>query len=228
MPRPESTLSPEEYALGSNRYRDVYDRVAPRLTNELAAKDLTLGSAVFIRIFKRNRELELWVGNPQDDSFKLFKTYRIAAMSGVLGPKLAEGDLQAPEGFYFITPSQLNPQSSFHLSFNIGYPNTYDRAHDRTGTNIMVHGNRVSVGCFAMTDYYIEEIYTLCASAMENGQPFIRIHCLPFPLTDELLAPLADHKWHDFWKMLQPGYAHFETHHTPPNIKVSQGRYLIE
>ena len=139
--------------------RAAIANVAPSMIQDLAEKELSYGTPVFIRIFKEEKELEVWL--KQGEVFKLFRIYMIAAMSGTLGPKLQEGDRQAPEGFYYVTPSRMNPNSRFHLSFNLGYPNTYDQAYQRTGSAIMVHGNRVSIGCFAMTDAKIEEIYAL-------------------------------------------------------------------
>ena len=124
-------------------------------------------------------------------------------MSGSLGPKLAEGDHQAPEGFYYVARSGMNPNSRYHLSFDIGYPNTFDRAHRRTGSLIMIHGNRVSIGCFAMTDVSIEEIYTLCAVALTKGQKFFRVHSFPFRMTDERLQKEKENHHYAFWSQLK-------------------------
>lgn len=225
MPSPEIDLTDSEYAHGPTRAKDAAERVMPRLEKELQAKGLSLGSPVFIRIFKETRELEVWL--QKGEKFSHFKTYQIAAMSGRLGPKEQEGDNQAPEGFYFVPSRQMNPQSRFHLSFNIGYPNSYDQAHGRTGSALMVHGNRVSIGCYAMTDYYIEEIYTLCAAALENGQPFFRVHSFPFRLTEGNLAKHKTKQWHSFWQNLKPGYDYFEKHRTPPNVIVREKEYVV-
>jgi len=226
MNKPKSSLTKAQYANGKLRAADAAKRVKPRLKQELKVKNLTFGSPIFIRIFKQTHELELWIKSPSN-KFTHFKTYKIAAMSGALGPKLKEGDRQAPEGFYFVKKSQMNPQSRFHLSFNLGYPNSYDRAHHRTGSALMIHGNRVSIGCFAMTDYYIEEIYTLCDAALKNGQPYFRVHSFPFRLTPENLRRHSSNKWHTFWQELKPGYDHFENHKTPPNIITSNKKYQI-
>ena len=140
------------------RLQEVIARVQPELEKALTAKGLRFGAPVFIRIFKKSRELEVWVeGN--DAQFHLFETYPICTFSGDLGPKLKQGDMQSPEGFYFVRPGSLNPWSKFHLSFNLGYPNTYERLLKRTGSALMVHGDCVSIGCYAMTDEGIEEIY---------------------------------------------------------------------
>ena len=192
----------------SARSLEVRQRVAPLLVRDLEAAGLSYGSPVFMRIFKDERELELWV--EKGGKFECFRTYRIAAMSGSLGPKLKEGDGQAPEGFYFVRPSQMNPKSDYHLSFNLGYPNAYDRAHGRDGSALMVHGSRVSVGCYAMTDPKIEEIFTLADAALRKGQPFFWVHCFPFRMTDENMASHADSEWIDFWNNLKQGYDAFE------------------
>ena len=222
------TLSKKDYARGHLREKDTLRRMSPRLSKELAKLDLQLGSPVFIRIFKKSRELELWVEHQPSQEFRHFKTWRIAAMSGKPGPKTAEGDLQAPEGFYHVPRSRMKPDSRFHLAFNLGYPNTYDRAHGRTGSFLMVHGNRVSIGCFAMTDPGIEEIYTLCQTALQQGQPYFRVHSFPFRMTPEHLARQQNSPHHPFWLNLKEGYDHFEKHRTPPNVTVRDQRYRFE
>jgi murein L,D-transpeptidase YafK len=203
------------------------ERVLPELKKALEAKGLRAGSPVFIRVFKEERQLELWV-RKDDGTYALFRTYPIVAMSGELGPKLAEGDNQAPEGFYHVPPAAMKPDSTFHLAFNLGYPNAYDRAHGRTGSFLMVHGADVSVGCFAMTNEKIEEIYTLCDLALKNGQPFFRVHAFPFRMTDARMAAAAGHKWEDFWKNLKEGYDFFEREKRPPEVSVSGKRYVFQ
>ncbi len=222
-----SSLSKEDYLRGDLREKDVITRMTPRLSRELNALDLELGSPVFIRAFKESLELELWLRHGDSGKFKLFKSWPIVAISGKLGPKLTEGDRQAPEGFYYVGKSQMKPDSRFHLAFNIGYPNAYDRAHERDGSFIMVHGNRVSVGCFAMTDPAIEEIYTLCHAALDNGQPFFRVHVFPFRMEAERLTMESRHSWHAFWSNLQQGYDWFENKRTPPDVSVSNKRYTF-
>lgn len=210
---------------GAQRAAAAAKRVRPALERDLAAQDLHFGDPVFIRAFKEEEQLELWVRHRQSGKFALFRSYPIAAASGQLGPKLAEGDLQVPEGFYFVPRSRMNPASTYHLAFNIGYPNAYDRHHDRTGSFIMIHGNRVSIGCLAMTDEKIEEIYTLCDAALRNGQKFFRVHLFPFRMSDERLSGMRDKKWFPFWKNLKQGYDHFEQKRLPPDVTVRNGRY---
>jgi murein L,D-transpeptidase YafK len=220
-----SRLSKEDYARGSLREKDVIQRMTPRMSQELEAMGLTLGSPVFIRIFKETRELELWMLHPASGKYRHFKTWPIATMSGHLGPKITEGDFQAPEGFYHVGRSRMKPDSRYHLAFNLGYPNTYDRAHQRTGSFIMVHGSQFSVGCFAMTDPGIEEIYTLGSMALTQGQAYFRVHVFPFRMTTARLASTTPSPWHDFWTNLKEGYDWFETHGTPPEVSVKEKRY---
>ena len=222
-----SKLSKKDYANGAKRSADAVQRVTPRLNAQMKGKGLAVGNPVFIRIFKESREMEVWLENQTTKKYVHFKTYKIAAMSGRLGPKQKEGDMQAPEGFYFVNRGRMNPQSRFHLAFNVGYPNTYDKAHARTGSALMVHGNRVSIGCFAMTDYYVEEIYTLCDAALKKGQPFFRVHSFPFRMTDARMAKAKTSPWYSFWQNLYTGYKWFETNKTPPNVSVKSKKYTF-
>ena len=204
------------------------EEVPKPMETELAEKKLEHGSPVFIRAFKEERELELFIESKTTGKFELFRTYPIAAASGKLGPKLAEGDRQVPEGFYFSRASDMNPNSSFHLSFNVNYPNAYDRAHARTGSFIMVHGSNVSVGCLAMTDEKIEEIYTLCQAALDNGQPFFRVHIFPFRMTPERMAEAAGSPHLPFWENLKTGYDLFGENMIPPDVSVRDKAYVFE
>lgn len=204
----------------------VRETAKPDLEQQLESRGFQLGQPIFVRIFKESRELEVWVKN--SDRFAHFKTYPICNYSGALGPKLKEGDRQSPEGFYFVGKSQLNPQSSYHLSFNLGFPNAYDRAHDRTGSYLMVHGNCVSVGCYAMTDEGIEEIYLLAEAALNKGQPFFRVQAFPFRMTARNMQRHARSDWIGFWRNLQEGYDAFERHRIPPDVKVVGRKYHFE
>jgi murein L,D-transpeptidase YafK len=201
----------------------VRKSVTPKLKLHLENKGLQLGQNIFIRIFKETSELEVWIKG--GNAFELFKTYEICNFSGKLGPKLKEGDYQSPEGFYFVTSKQLNPNSSYHLSFNLGFPNTYDRANARTGSYLMVHGNCVSIGCYAMRDAGIEEIYLLAEAALKNGQAFFRVHAFPFRMTPESMERHKGSEWLDFWQNLKTGYDFFEEHRVPPNVTVVENKY---
>jgi len=179
-----------------------------------------------MRIFKKSGELEVWVKNSKQ--FKLFKTYKLCRFSGSLGPKMRTDDRQSPEGFYYVRPGQLNPSSQFHMSFNIGYPNSYDRAHGRTGSALMVHGGCVSIGCYAMTDEKIEEIYTIADAAFRGGQSFFRVHIFPFRMNKQNMEQHKRSKWHRFWKNLKKGYDIFEDEKIPPDVMVKNKRYVFE
>lgn len=192
---------------------DELDRVYCARQNTVNALGAYFGSPLFIRIIKEERLLELWVR--QDGVWRILKPYPIAGMSGTLGPKVVEGDHQAPEGFYAITQHSLNPRSKYHLAFNIGYPNAYDRAQGRTGSYIMVHGGKESVGCFAMTDAGIEEIYTLINQALLAGQESIPVQIYPFRMTSQRMTAAQNSPHHAFWSLLQPGWLHTEQFHEP-------------
>ena len=192
----------------------------------LAKKGMQAGSPVFVRIFKEESELEIWKQR-DDGRFYHFKTYPICNWSGELGPKLAHGDKQAPEGFYNITPVLMNPNSKFYLSFNVGYPNSFDKALGRTGDSVMVHGKCRSAGCYAMTDALVEEIYGVTREALKAGQPNFQLHAFPFHMTDARMAQMKTNKWYPFWKTLKQGYDHFETYRIPPEIAVCERRYVV-
>ncbi len=211
----------------SARSRAAVKRVMPELTQQLSDKGLSLGADVFIQILKQDNELRLYL-KLSDGTFTLFKTYPICSWSGDLGPKRQEGDGQSPEGFYSIRPGQMNPASSYHLSFNLGYPNQFDRAHGRTGAFLMVHGACVSIGCYAMTNPAIEEIWTLMESAYKAGQTSIQVHAFPFAMTDENLKANADNDWADFWSTLKPAWTAFEETKRPPMVRVVGKSYRIE
>lgn len=149
-----------------------------RLNDALVKQGLSFGRSAYVRIFKEEAELEVWLQNGA--RYERLKTYPICALSGTLGPKIREGDAQSPEGFYGVTRAQLNPQSHYHLAFDVGYPNAYDRSLGRTGSLIMVHGDCVSIGCFAMTNEGIEEIYSLAGAALAKGQTSVPVHVFPF------------------------------------------------
>lgn len=202
-------------------------REQENIEGRLKAKGLQKGNAAFIRIFKKEAILELWMQPDGKQQFVLFHTYPICTYSGELGPKRAQGDYQSPEGFYAVGKKQLNPNSRFHLSFNLGYPNAYDRAMGYTGDYLMVHGNCVSAGCYAMTNRQIEEIYDLVGAALDNGQPFFRVHIFPFHLKRAELAQYQGHTWYSFWQMLEPVYSDFEQTHIPPNVEVIDKKYKI-
>ncbi len=213
----------QEVAMQEYLERRKYQYVS--LNERLKALGLKKGEAVYIRIFKKEAILEVWM--QKEGRYLHLKDYAICAYSGHLGPKLREGDKQAPEGFYRVYKKQLNPHSKFHLAFNLGYPNAYDRAHHRTGSFLMVHGNCVSIGCYAMTDAKIEEIYGLVAAALRNGQEYIPVHIFPFRMEDETMDAYSESRWYDFWMELKEGYDYFEAEEVPPRVEVVNGHYVI-
>ena len=192
----------------------------------LKEKGLKQGSPVLLRVFKGDLEVELWVKS--GGHYELFAIYPICAWSGQLGPKVREGDLQAPEGFYSIGKEQLNPNSHYHRAFNLGYPNALDRAFNRTGANLMMHGGCASVGCIAMTDAAIDELWLLVTAALNSGQERVPVHVFPFRMTDERLAAFAWHPWADFWRDMKPAYDLFERNHIPPQVSVCDKRYSVQ
>lgn len=186
------------------------------------------GDSIFIRIFKKENELEVWIEPKSSRKYRLLKVYNICSYSGKLGPKLKEGDMQAPEGFYKVYKRSLNPHSNYHLSFNLGYPNVYDKANKRTGSYLMVHGNCVSAGCYAMGDKNIEQIYKLTKKALYNKEKYVPVHIFPFRMNKENLAKYRTSKWHNFWLNLKNGYDIFVKYKIPPKVYIKNKRYLFK
>ncbi len=198
-----------------------------KLVSEIQKKDMDTQSPILVRLFKQEAELEVW---KQDRSgrFALLKTYPICRWSGDLGPKIREGDRQAPEGFYSITPAQMNPQSAYYLSFNMGYPNAFDRALGRTGSQLMVHGDCSSRGCYAMTDEQISEIYALGRESFFGGQRAFQVQAYPFRMTPANFARHRNNPNMPFWKMLKEGNDHFEVTRQEPKVDVCEKRYVFD
>jgi murein L,D-transpeptidase YafK len=192
----------------------------------LGRKGMDQGSPIFVRIFKEESELEVWKAR-DDGRFYHFKTYPICNWSGDVGPKTEYGDRQAPEGFYRVSATQLNPNSQYYLAFNLGYPNAYDRALHRTGSSLMVHGKCKSAGCYAMTDALIEEIYGLAREALKGGQDSFAVHALPFRMTAANMQRYRDNRNYQFWRTLKQGYDFFEMYRFPPAIAVCERRYMV-
>lgn len=192
----------------------------------LVQKGMRLRSPIFIRIYKKESELEIWK-QKDDGFFHRFKSYPICNWSGKLGPKLKQGDKQAPEGFYRVAKHQMNPNSKFHLSFNLGYPNAFDRSYKRTGANLMVHGDCRSAGCYAMTDALVEEIYAFAREAFAGGQKSFDVHAYPFRMTTKNMETHKRSKWIKFWRNLKKGHDDFEITRIPPKIKVCERRYHV-
>lgn len=197
-----------------------------KTAERLAEKGFANGAQMFIRIFKSESELEVWL--EKNGRFEHFATYPICHWSGTLGPKQREGDKQTPEGFYTITSRQLHHVGRWPRSLNLGFPNAFDQAMGRSGSYILVHGGCSSVGCFAMTNPVIGEIYDLAAAALRGGQRHIPAHVFPFRMTGDNLAKYATSEWAGFWSNLKEGYDSFEKTRQPPRVSVCSNRYNIE
>lgn len=197
-----------------------------RMVEKMKANDMSVRSPIMMRIFKEEGILEVWKqkGNGR---FAMIAEYEICKWSGDLGPKFQEGDRQAPEGYYRIYPHQMNPKSSYYLSFNLGYPNRYDRSHGRTGSNLMVHGACSSAGCYSMTDEQVLEIYAFAREAFRGGQDYFQVAAYPFRMTPENMAEHRDSEHFEFWKMLKIGYDQFELTKRPPHVEVCERRYVF-
>jgi murein L,D-transpeptidase YafK len=208
---------------GSNRHNVPLSNAA---VSKLASMGSSPSEPMMIRIFKETSELEVWK-RTKTGAYKLFSSYLICSWSGGLGPKIKEGDRQSPEGFYTITPALLNPKSSYYLSFNTGFPNKFDRAYGRTGSELMVHGDCTSRGCYAMTDEQIKEIYALARESFEGGNPSFQLELYPFRMTAQNLARHAADPNMPFWQNIKDGYDRFELSKSPPTWDVCNREYVF-
>ena len=213
-----------EYIVPTGR---AHAPISDKTLAEIAAKNMDKESPILARIFKEEAELEIWKKN-RDGEYALLKTFPICRWSGDLGPKKKEGDRQAPEGFYTITPGQMNPNSNYYLAFNTGFPNTYDRAMGYTGSELMVHGDCSSRGCYAMTDEQIQEIYALARESFFGGQKSFQLQAYPFHMTALNMAKHRNNPNFAFWKMLKEGYDHFDATHQEPKVAVCDRRYVFD
>ena len=207
------------------------------LQKEFQAKGLQWPAKyIYVRSFKYDSQLEVWVKNTAKEKYKLFKTYKVCMQSGTMGPKRLQGDYQVPEGFYYI--NEFNPHSNYHLSLRLNYPNASDRILSdslRPGSAIYIHGSCVSVGCIPVTDEEIEEIYLIASYAKANGEDFIPVHVFPiqynsrksmdyFKQTSKNNASLQK-----FELQLKDAYDKFEDNHQVPLIMIDRkGDYIID
>jgi murein L,D-transpeptidase YafK len=201
--------------------------LSSRMLAEIEQKNMTKEAPILVRIFKEESELEVWKED-KNGRYALLKTYPICRWSGELGPKVKEGDRQAPEGFYSINPNLLNPNSSYYLAINMGFPNAYDRANGRTGNFLMIHGDCSSRGCYAMTDEQIAEIYALARESFFGGQKAFQIQAYPFKMTALNMAKHRNSPHLAFWKMLKQGHDHFEVSRAEPKVSVCEKRYVFD
>src|SRR5271155_6147903 len=201
--------------------------LSPEILTLLEQKNMPKDSPILVRIFKEESELEVWKQN-SSARFELLKVYPICRWSGELGPKAKEGDRQAPEGFYTITPGLMNPNSNYYLAINIGFPNAYDKANGYSGAFLMIHGDCSSRGCYAMTDEQIGEIYSLARESFLGGQKSFQIQAYPFRMTPANLARHRTNPNMAFWKMIKEGNDHFEVTHLEPKVDVCNRHYVFD
>jgi murein L,D-transpeptidase YafK len=201
-------------------------QLSPEMVSLIEKKGMTKDSPILVRIFKEESELEVWK-QTAEGKYDLLKTYPICRWSGDLGPKIKTGDRQAPEGFYMITPGLMNPNSSYYLSFNTGFPNAFDRSLNRTGANLMVHGDCSSAGCYAMTDEQIGEIFALARESFTGGQRAFQVQAYPFRMTPKNMARHRNNPNIAFWRMLKEGNDHFEVTRQEPKVDVCDRRYVF-
>ncbi len=212
------------------RVRTAYAEKEQGLKEKLQQHGLAFGEfELFIRIFKKEKETEVWVKGKQHKTFQLLTTYRICSSSGSLGPKRKQGDRQVPEGFYFI--DRFNPHSNFYLSLGINYPNQSDKVLGKKGSlggDIFIHGNCVTIGCVPLTDPIIKELYVLATEAKNAGNK-TQVHIFPSRDFDSLLRENHPSELKTFWQNLRPGFEYFEKNCLLFHVSVdSDGKYLVK
>jgi len=201
--------------------------LSERIVADLESRNMAKGAPILLQIFKEESELEVWKIDGTR-RFALLRTYPICRWSGDLGPKFQQGDRQAPEGFYAISPDLMNPNSTAYLAINTGFPNAYDRANGRTGQFLMIHGDCSSAGCYAMTDEQIAEIYALAREAFFGGQKSFQVQAYPFRMTPLNMAKHRNSPHMAFWRMLKQGYDHFEVTRQEPKVDVCDRHYVFD
>lgn len=214
-----------------DRVKTAYDEKWSGLQKELKAEKFPENFSLFLAAYKTEGKLEVWLKAADQDEYKLFKTYNFCAHSGTLGPKIKEGDLQTPEGYYVI--NAFNPQSNFHLSLGINYPNKIDllrSASQRPGGDIYIHGNCVTVGCIPLTDDKIKELYPIAVEAKNNGQQQIQVYIFPFKMTVANVTKYTKQfpQQEVFWRNLKSGYDYFEKHKTLPLVTQKGTQYAFK
>lgn len=201
-------------------------QLSGQVVSKMASLNIDRHSPVTLRIFKEEGILEIWKAD-RSNRFQMMKSYQICAWSGKLGPKVKEGDRQAPEGFYPLGPQHMNPNSQYYLAINTGFPNTYDRANARSGSNLMIHGACSSSGCYSMSDEQMVEIFAFARDAFKGGQKTIQLQAYPFRMTAENMARHRDNPNIEFWKMLKAGYDNFQVTKRPPEVGVCDQKYVF-
>jgi murein L,D-transpeptidase YafK len=220
------TLDSASYTDLSTVKNKVEQPLPDHIVADMSKKGMERNSPIAIRIFKEEGLMEIWKAKT-DNRFDKIAEYHICAWSGRLGPKVKEGDRQAPEGFYNLTPANLNPNSKYYLAINTGFPNKYDAANGRTGANLMIHGACSSSGCYSMTDQEVLEIYAFARDAFKGGEKTIQLQAFPFRMTAENMVRHRLSPNYDFWKMLKVGYDNFEVTKRPPDVDVCEKKYVF-
>ncbi len=197
-----------------------------KIVQKIKAKGMKKNAPVYFRLFKDEHVLEVWK-QKDNGKFDMVQNYNICAWSGTLGPKVKQGDRQAPEGYYPLRPAQMNPASKYFLAINTGFPNAFDRAHGRSGADLMIHGACSSSGCYSMTDENVQQIFAFARDAFEGGQSEIILEALPFRMTPEKMALFSAHKDFKFWEMLREGYDSFELTKIPPKVDFCEKKYVF-
>jgi len=218
-------LDPASIALSKVKNK-VEQPLPSRILADMSKKGMDRNSPIMIRIFKEEGVMEILKAN-QSNRFEVIADYKICAWSGRLGPKVKEGDRQAPEGFYMLTPANLNPNSKYYLAINTGFPNRYDAANGRTGADLMIHGACSSSGCYSMTDQQVLEIYAFARDAFKGGQKAVQLEAFPFRMTAENMWKHRLSPNIEFWKMLKVGYDNFEVTKRPPDVEVCEKKYVF-
>lgn len=218
--------------LKNKRVKTAYDKKWASLQTQLEAKKIDKTNfELYFRIFKLEKEFEVWVKNKKDDKYTLLKNISICASSGDLGPKRKQGDYQVPEGFYEI--ATFNPNSSYHLAMKINYPNQSDKLKKTAadaGGDIMIHGNCVTIGCIPLQNDPVEEVYVLATEA-KNKNNAINIAIYPCRFNEknkQLLTKNYSEEKNKFWETLKKPYSYFDKNNTLPKITISKtGDYIF-
>ncbi len=218
--------SAENFTFGPDGNKKHLRPVSSQTMALMREKGMSKESPILLRIYKEESELEIWKKTTAGN-YELLRKFPICKWSGELGPKVKQGDRQAPEGFYSIRPELMNPHSSYHLAFNLGFPNEFDRAHGRTGAHLMVHGDCSSSGCYAMTDEQISEIFALAREAFDGGQLAFQVQAFPFRMTSANMTRHRNNPNIPFWRTLKEGSDHFEVTRQEPKIDVCAKRYIF-
>jgi murein L,D-transpeptidase YafK len=226
-----SLLSGRDEPAATPRSMAIVEEATARLAPSLAAAGLRAGDPVVLRLFKEERELEIWMKPAQESLYVLFKIHRLSAVAGGPGPKLREGDGQAPEGFYAVSRRGLRPETRHHLGLDFGFPNDLDQAKGRGGSEVWIHGGgSAAAGGYALAPAAMDEVYALVDAALRKGTASVPTHLFPFRLTDRRMDEVVKERsrWTDHWVQLKEGFDFFDNVRLPPAIDLAEGRPRFE